>query len=239
MIHIAIVENEKEDSEALANSLQDFAKEHCYDLQIAQFSNAVVFLEGYKANYDVIFMDIQMPYLNGMDAARKLRELDDQTLLIFVTSFAKFAVEGYSVNAFDYILKPVKKSELHLKLVRLFRKLNERVSDRFILNTKEKKIKISYSDLLYVESDKHSVIYHTKNGNYICYKTFKNAEAELKKSNRNFVRCNNCYLVNLDEVTFIRDFTAYIGDEALQISHSKKKSFTEAFCALHSKTDQV
>ncbi len=84
VIRIAVVEDDRTDGEYLAQSLKKYSRE----TDVVQFSSAVDFLTNYEPKYDVVFMDIDMPYLDGMSAARKLRELDEQTCLVFVTSLA-------------------------------------------------------------------------------------------------------------------------------------------------------
>ncbi len=72
--------------------------------------------EHYRADYDIVFMDIELPGINGMEAAHRLREIDQQVILIFVTNMAQFAVKGYEVDALDYIIKPAQYGPLSIKL---------------------------------------------------------------------------------------------------------------------------
>ena len=103
MIEIAIIEDTDIHARTLQAYLQRFADENQAAFYTTVFHNAVAFLENYSAKYDVVFMDIAMPYLNGMDAAHALRKLDKDVLLIFITSLAQYAVQGYDVDAFAYL----------------------------------------------------------------------------------------------------------------------------------------
>lgn len=138
-----------------------------------QFSSAVDFLTNYEPKYDVVFMDIDMPYLDGMSAARKLRELDEQTCLVFVTSLAQFAVIGYEVAAFDFIVKPFTYSNLCLKLQRLFRHLSTHTEREIIIRTEGNMARVAIEDILYVEITGHRIVYHTKSREIASYGTLK------------------------------------------------------------------
>ncbi len=154
------------------------------------------FLEPYAGDYDLIFMDIQMPYMNGMDAAHKLREIDQNVALIFVTSLGQYAINGYEVRALDFILKPIGYFDFVLKMSRAMQMLPEKTSAVIMVNTTAGVVKLIPNDLAYAESSGHHVIYHMKDGKtYEQYASLKSVEKEL--ADFSFARMNSCYLVNL------------------------------------------
>ena len=107
-IKIAIVEDEQASRDMLSAYLHDYGTEEKVDLAVAAYPDGDSFIADYvKGKYDLVFMDICMPGTDGMSVARKLRETDSEVLLVFVTTMAKFAVEGYDVNAFKYIVKQI------------------------------------------------------------------------------------------------------------------------------------
>ena len=117
MVSMAIVDDDQNDVELLKGYLEQYAKENNCEFYITVFTNAVDFLEQYKP-VDVVFMDIQMEYLDGMWASQKLRQIDESVVLVFITTMAQFAIKGYSVNALDFVVKPVDYKKISMKMKR-------------------------------------------------------------------------------------------------------------------------
>ena len=103
----AIIEDIAENTKILLNHLQQYEKETGISIHITSFQNGMDFISDYHPVWDLILLDIEMPLMNGIETARKIRQLDPDVLIIFVTCMAQYAIEGYSVRALDYILKPV------------------------------------------------------------------------------------------------------------------------------------
>ena len=116
MIKIAIVEDTPAEAQTLSDSVAAFFKKEGAAFECTVYGDAMSFLTGYKSVYDMVFMDIELPLLDGMTAAEKLRKFDKKILLIFVTNMAQFAVKGYAVDAFDYIVKPVRYQNFEMKM---------------------------------------------------------------------------------------------------------------------------
>lgn len=107
MYHIAIVEDELEFSMQLQKYLRQYQQENGVEFKISVFRDGTEILKDYKPEYDAIFMDIEMPVINGMDAAEKIREMDEEVVIMFITNMAQYALFGYSVGALDFVMKPV------------------------------------------------------------------------------------------------------------------------------------
>lgn len=223
-MEIAIVEDEKDSYEKLVSYLERCKDEFDIELNIKWYKSAVSFLEKYSKNCQLVFMDIDLPGMNGMDAVKKLREKDGQVCVVFVTNLAQYAVNGYAVNAFDFIVKPLVYSDFYMKFKRIMNSFALKTSKGIWVVTRNGKYRIEADQIMYVEVMKHEISYNMANGKKITFSgTLKKVHEEL--NGLPFVLCNRCYLVNLAYIKEVRDEYVYIGNDVLQISLSKKKAF--------------
>lgn len=227
MIRTAIVEDEDSAAQVLTDCLNKYTEETGEVFSVERFNNAVTFLENYKDKYDIIFMDIEMEQMDGMTASRKLREIDKAVTLIFVTNMAQFAINGYEVDALDFIVKPVRYYDFVFRMKKAVSRIKSGGQKYISINTTGGGFaKIIVNEIKYVEIMKHSVIYHTESGNFETYGTLKNVEETLSCSH--FARCNSCYLVNLKYVNSVKEYTVDVAGEKLKVSQPKKKEFLRA-----------
>ena len=225
-IRVAIVEDDREAAEQLQAHLRRYAGENMLQFRTSVFEHPLLFLEPYRADYDLVFMDIQMPLMNGMDASHKLREVDPKVALVFVTSLTQFAVEGYDVGALAYIVKPFNYYDFSLKLTRILERLPAHEGEDILVPTEVGQVRLSFDSIRYVEVQGHHLIYHTGRGEYTQYSTMSKAAEKLEPYG--FARCNSCYLVNLHCVEGVRGYTVTVAGEELRISQPRKKAFMQA-----------
>lgn len=226
MLRIAIVEDDAADQAILQTYIDRFFREGNADCayQTTVFDSAVIFLESYRAIYDIIFLDIQMPYLNGMDAAIKLREIDAGVPILFVTNMAQYAVKGYDVNALGFILKPASYYDFFLRMRKAINVIKSRMGRDLVLTTKQSVIRVSTNDIYYTEVTGHSLHYHTRDDVITVTGSITDAEEKLRGSE--FLRCNNCYLVNPRAIQNVKGHTiTLLNGEQVQISHPRRKAF--------------
>ena len=226
MLHIAIIEDDEQEAKALINCLNRYAEEHQHQFSIQHFTNGPLFLSSEKSVFDMVFMDVEMPYMSGLKTAEKLREKDSQTVLVFVSKLFQYAVNGYEYNAADYIVKPIRYASFSLKMEKLEKKCHHDTEKYLQLKYSGGFKRIPVSSLSYVELQGHRIIYHTDQGDLPFYGNGKQVEETLPEGE--FFRCNSGYFVNLQRVTGLDGYTVTLGNTELQVSHSRKKAFLEA-----------
>lgn len=227
MIKMAIVEDEDKEAERLISCLKRYEKEKGESFLIERYYDAFSFLET-EEKYDVAFMDIMLPQMNGMDAAFRLRKFDTSTVLIFVTNMTQFAIKSYEVDALDYILKPVSYERVTFKLNKVLDVLQAKKTEILSLKTDKGFVRINTNQIYYIEIRAHRLTYKTDMGDFEETGTMKAVEEKLKDFH--FMRCNSCYLVNPAHVVLVKGTSISMrnGDE-LVISQPKRKAFMNDF----------
>jgi DNA-binding LytR/AlgR family response regulator len=229
MFYFAIVDDKADQAERLFSCIEEYFQHDQTRYHIAVFLNEVQFLENFIADYDAIFLDVEMPNFSGLEVAREIRLKDSKVCIIFVTQFAQYAVNGYEVSAFDYLIKPIVYHSFVPKMDRIMRKVQENKNNRFIfLKSEGELIKVEERDIRYVEVHDHNLLYHTVVGEYrIAKMSLKVAEEQLDRNS--FMKCNDCYLVNMRHITAINGNLIYLGKESLFMSRAKKKDCMKKF----------
>lgn len=222
---ICIVEDNPDARGELCRLLKEYERSHggAYAFNVTCFSDALTFLDEFGGSYDFIFMDIELPHMDGMEAVRRIREKDENVIVVFVTNMAQYAVKGYEVNALDFIVKPVRYDSFAMKMDRAIKKYKTLQSKDIWITERNNKRRLHVNDIKYVEVVHHSCIYHTFEGDFTTYDQLNNVCKMLEGAP--FALCNRCFLVNLKHVTAIEAMTVTVAGEVLQVSRNKKKSF--------------
>ncbi len=224
---IAVVEDQDETREQMCLYLKRYEEEKRCVFDISEFSDGQDILDEFQEIYDIIFMDIDMKFTNGMDTARKIRKLDKNVIIIFITNLSHYAVKGYEVSALSFLLKPVPYTAFKLELDRSIEKIDFERQSFIFINSSEGLIRLKTSDILHIETSKYKLLVHTLDKKtYSVIDTMKNMEKKL--IGFDFFRCNSCYLINLAKVSRVIDEYVYIGDYSLKISRPRKKDFMHA-----------
>ncbi len=225
MRRIAIVEDDRAFAEKLIGYLEQYGKEKNMVFQARYFQDGEDIVEKYKSDFDLILMDIQMRFLNGLDAARQIREADNEVLIVFITNEAQFAIDGYAVRAFDYLVKPLSYGMFRARMDRITAQMKQKMEDFLLLPLSDGAQRVEIRKILYVESHGHIMEIHTREG--ITETRLKMGDLEERLAERNFYRCHKGYLVNLEEVDRVEEDTCQIGDEIIPVSRRRKTEFLE------------
>lgn len=227
MIRVALVDDESRIRKKLEHYINDYAQESNEKFCILTYEDAADLVSKYKPVYDIIFMDIMMEKMDGMTAAKKIRKMDKNVIIIFVTNMENFAVQGYKVGAFSYVVKPVQSFDFEQQFDKAVKKVQQNKNAYLLVTSNSEIIRLDITKISYMESNRHQVIIHMDQEKIIVYGSLKKFEKELE--GYFFSRCNNCYLVSLRHIDAIEQDTAIIGGDRLSISRSKKKSFMKDF----------
>lgn len=227
MIRIAIVEDEERNRVMLLEHVRRYEQEHGLSFEVSTFTDGREILAKYRPVYDIVLLDIQMEHVDGMTTAKRIRELDQEVVLVFITNSPQYAIGGYQVAALSYLLKPVPYVALSEELDRCLAQVRKRERGFVILTTGTEQHRVNVADIVYIESIKHRLVVHTTDREYSLVGSLTAMEDEL--AGKDFFRSNNPYLVNLQHVTGVQQNSCILrGGHDLQISRPRKKAFLAA-----------
>ena len=223
---IAVVEDTLETRNQIVSFIERFEQEANESFLVHIFQDGDEIIDEYVPKYDIIFLDIEMKRLDGMKTAEKIRALDKDVILIFITNMSNYAVKGYQVDALSFLLKPLPYFAFSVELKKSVERLKNKKQNFVIIPTQKGIEKVNTSDILYIESIKHQLVFVTKDKTYTMVGTLKDMEKKLKV--HHFFRSNSCYLVNLATVTGVEENNLRINEHELRISRPRKKDLMKA-----------
>lgn len=226
MLRIAVVEDDLEMNGLIQTYLRQYEQENKVQIEVVSFLDGGEIAEHYHPIYDIILMDIAMPGMDGMEAARQIRAHDPDVVLVFITNIAQYAIEGYSVGALDFILKPLDYYAFSLRLARAIDRAERQAGGKILLTLPGHSVRLDVRDIHYVDIQNRMLCYHTEQGSFTLRGTMQAAEEQLVPYH--FARCNYWYLVNLRHVTEVRGNTVVVAGTELAVSRRNKSSFLAA-----------
>lgn len=225
MINICIVEDEVEQANLLRSYLSKYEQDTDKHFQVTHLTDGIDLVDDYKGQFDIILLDIQMKHLDGMAAAEKIRKVDADVVIIFITSTVQYAVQGYAVDALGYVLKPVPYTafaQLIEKAVSRVKAKSEKVYIKVTVD--DRQLKLDCATVIYIESQRNNVIIHTDSQDYVTAGPLKKFEELLY--NHGFSKCHNAYIVNLAQVEAVQKEEVILSNGTrLPISRARKKEF--------------
>lgn len=226
MYHIAIVEDEAEFAVQLQEFLKQYQKENDIAFKVTVFGDGAEILEDYQPLYDIILLDIEMPKVNGMEAAEQIRKTDSDVVLMFITNMASYAIRGYEVGALDFVMKPITYYTFSMKLTRALKRAKQKEQQQILLGLSDGVKKVGIQQIFYVEVQNRMLHYHTDEGEYVMRGTMASVEQMLAPYP--FIKCNHWYIVNLMHVSEVRGNIAIVGGHELEISRRNRTAFLKA-----------
>jgi two-component system response regulator LytT len=199
------------------------------DCGIDTFDDGNILTDAFRAApYDLVFLDIEMPSVDGITLAKKIRSFSDSVYIVFLTSHIEYALEGYEVNALRYLTKPVDLA----KLKEVIRYVQDRQgnSRQIIIKEDGEEILIDIGNVIYMESENQNVRIVTMSGEHSIRYNIGDFEEKLR--NYGFFRIHRGYLVSLSKVKkLVKNDVLMEGDAVLPVSRSNQKALKEALYA--------
>ena len=226
MIRLALVEDDELYRSQLREYIDKYSAVSGEKFTVTEFSDGDEIALGYKAVYDIILMDIEMKFMDGMMAAEEIRKVDTEVIIIFITNSPQYAIKGYAVDALDYVLKPVPYFAFSQQLMKAVTRLEKRAKRYLTVPVEGGLRRLDTASIYYLESEGHRVHFYTDEGDFSAPGALKTFEEKLAACP--FARCNSGYLVNLAQVKSVQQGMVQVGPYELQVSRPRRKAFLAA-----------
>lgn len=228
MVKIAVCDDEENQVEALKNMIERNLRIKDIEYKIFKFNSGEKMIP-FISEFDICFLDIKMGKnnLTGIEIAKKIREVSERVIIIFITGYEDYVFDAFDVRAFHYILKPVEEEKLKKILYSSLLQL-EKIDKFIVVKTMKSSAKILIKDIMYIESQQRKLKIHTTYRIFEYYHKLADIEMELGK--HNFYRCHRSYIVNFKYVnSFDSTFITLKNSEKVYISKYKINDFSKAF----------
>jgi DNA-binding LytR/AlgR family response regulator len=219
MLDIAICEDDIIQQEKLEKLLFEIGLKD--SINLGKFDSGEALIKSYELGdrYGIILLDMQLDKLDGIQTAEIIRKSDEDCLIIIITSIMEYAVEGYSIDAYDFILKPVDKNKFNRVITNAVKEIQVRMNKTYLVQTRNKTMAIRLSEIQFIESNRNRVIIHTKKESYVNNEKISSVEEKLRDDG--FVRISRYYVVNIYHVKEI-DVKKLILTTGKELKYSEK-----------------
>lgn len=217
MLTIAICDDMKEELDELGLHISNFMEQTKREYSLTQFVSAEELIEAFQdgRRFQVIFLDVVFSGKSGMDAARFIRTLDSRACIVFVTSTPDFALEGYSVKAFDYVLKPIQKEQIYSVMEDILNMNLPLREETIAVRSNRTTMTLKISDIQYMESMKHNIYITLGDGRQVVTYEKLDYFKEILSAYSQFLRCHKSYIVNFDYVRSVGTREFVMNDERI------------------------
>ena len=223
MYRISVVEDQEKWRLQIEQNLKKYSSEKNVLFDVSFYSSGESFLSQYSSDIDVIFMDIGLPKKNGIEISKEVRKKNENVCIVFLTELSQFAIQGYEVNAYDYLVKPMSYDLFVIKMDRILQHLKITTKKYFSLKDAEGFHRICYDDILYIESQKHYIYFHCNKEIYRMRGSLEDIQESFTSSG--FSKINRSIIINLSKVSDYTHTDVMIEEESLPLSRVYKADF--------------
>ena len=232
-MRIAICDDEKKIRELIKEGIPKYYFSNNIDFSIQTFESGRELLNSDLALIDVLFLDVDMPEMNGMEVARSIRERDKDMLIIFLTAYSEFVFESFKVDAFRYLVKPVQNHELTETLEAVYKKLST-PEEYLNFQFQNERFSIKYSDIIYVEGMRDKIWFYCNSGVYRWRGTIKGLNEKLKE--KGFFQVHRSYILNMNKIQkYSSQMVLMEGGYEVPVSKYRMNEFKEEYIKFWSK----
>lgn len=232
MLLVSIIDPSKEDVTHLSALIERYFRRSGTAYVQRVYQSGMEFVRSAE-NSDIVFLETDLEKLDGLETARIIRKLGNEAQLIFIARGAEMAIHGYSVDALDYLLKPVEPADVERALDKAVRRLSSRSCAYLALKLPNGTASISTNDITYVEVFDHNLVYHTTGGDYTVRGRLGDVYEQLDHDY--FLACNRSFIVNLRYVTEICTDHVILNGTKISVSKSHRKEIQSRFSAFMDK----
>lgn len=228
MFRIAICDDSKYDMEELSSALESLHSEGI-EYELSYYSNGLKLIKDFEEGkrYHLLILDMVMEPINGIDTAIKIRENDVSMPILIVTSTMEFALEGYRVNAWRYLTKPINEEKFLHEVREIYHSLSQKDQSYFVIENDSGMTKLHLDDILYFDSNLHTITVHTVKQNFSFRGTIRKIEEEYAPSG--FFRIHKSYVVNLRHIHRVSKLSVVmVNGETLDLSKLRAAALHEA-----------
>lgn len=218
-MRVAVVDDEKSSIEKVYGVLQNFIIQKNANISVDCFQNSdLLFMEIEDGKvYDVYLLDIELKFNNGISVAKQIREKQGDAYIIFITNYARYAIEGYDVKAYQYILKDQLQNKLNKTIELLYADYVDKQEKYFVIQTNSRYEKILYYEIYYIYKDSKNAVFVTKYGKSQIRMTLQDVYKSLSQDN--FIYIDRGYIVNIQYVKKFSGRELYmVNGEVLPVS---------------------